>query len=586
MHNETPVVTISDGPLYREMGIIDGPTHSGFSFALRARLTLVGIVWFAGILLSGILFTQSGYAATFTVTRFDDIGIPDPRDATVCQPSNCTLREAINAANLTPGADTILVPAGIYQLKLFTTDAELQITDNVTIKKSNKGSGSTAVIDAGGATTVMRALDVLAGQTNLVNIGVRNGDPLGEIVAGGGTVAKGGGIRVRPGAKLTMTGGFVSDNIARGTGPGGGGGIYSEGTLTLSHVVVENNAVEVSFGAGINVAGAIAKINSSVIRHNSGGFGGGLRVARGGGVNFNSSLLQENTGFGGGVYVEACGVFHSGNSTISGNHSTGPGGAIRDAGGFVTFVSSTVTQNFAEGFGGGVALRAFVPNCTAQVELSHTILAGNVDNNGGVPNFRDTLDENLGSVIGNPFVSGGHNIIGDNTGSVSIDAVTPQAGDQVGVYTAPIDPGLAPLSFNGGPIVELLTHAFLPGSPAIDQSGVCTAFPNDQRGAPRNLGGPCDVGAYELVRCKGVVVNRVGTPGNDSFKNPAMRPTAGNDGILGLGGNDTLAGGPGNDALCGGSGNDTLDGGPGNDKCDGGPGTDTAKNCETKTGIP
>ena len=189
-------------------------------------------------------------------------------------------------------------------------------------------------------------------------------------------------------------------------------------------------------------------------------------------------------------------------------------------------------------------------------------------------------------MIANPFVSIGHNIIGDNTGSVSLSAVMPQTGDQVGVFTDPIDPGLAPLKFNGGPIVQLLTHSFLPGSPAINQGGVCTDFPNDQRGAPRNLGGPCDVGAYELIFCDGVVVNRVGTSGNDSFTNPAMAPTSGNDGILGLGGNDILAGGAGNDALCGGGGNDTLDGGPGNDKCDGGAGKDITKNCETKTGIP
>jgi CSLREA domain-containing protein len=579
MNNEALVVTISDEPSYRKTGIIGVPAHSGFSVVPRVKLNLVGMVSLVVVLLSGILFAQSGYAATFTVTRFDDIGIPDPRDATVCQPGNCTLREAINAANVTPGADNVLVPAGIYQLRRFTTDDELQITDDVTIRRSNLGSGSTAVIDAGGTTTSMRAFDIFAGKANLVDIGVRNGDP-----AAGSSVAKGGGIRVWPGASLIMTGGFVSNNIAPGTGPGGGGGIYSEGTLTLNRVVVENNVVENSFGAGINVAGAVTTFESSVIRHNSGGFGGGLSVA--GVVHFNSSLLQENTGFGGGVYVEPCAAFQSIDSTISGNHSTGPGGAIRDLGGVVFFLSSTVTQNFAAGFGGGVSLKAPIPSCPTQVTLSHTILAGNVDNNGGEPNYRDTLAEDLGSVIPNPFVSRGYNIIGDNTGSVSISAVTPQAGDQVGVYSAPIDPGLAPLSFNGGPIVKLLTHAFLPGSPAIDQSGVCTDFPNDQRGAPRNLGGPCDVGAYELVFCKGVVVNRVGTPGNDSFKNPAMQPTAGNDGILGLGGNDSLAGGAGNDALCGGNGNDTLDGGPGNDKCDGGPGMDTSRNCEAKTGIP
>ncbi len=222
IQNETPVVTIGDELSYRKTRTSGGFTHSGFSFPSRIGLNVIGIAWFVVLLLVHILFAQSGYAATFTVTRFDDIGIPDPRDASVCQPDNCTLREAINAANLTPGADTILVPAGTYQLRLFTTDAELQITDDVTIQNSNPSPGNTAIIDAGGATTAMRVLDVLAGQTNLVNIGVMNGELLEELVAGGGPVAKGGGIRVQPGASLTMTGGFVSNNIAMGTSPGDG----------------------------------------------------------------------------------------------------------------------------------------------------------------------------------------------------------------------------------------------------------------------------------------------------------------------------------------------------------------------------
>ena len=126
--------------------------------------------------LSGIGSGSICDAATFTVTRFDDIGIPDPRDAGVCQPGNCTLREAINAARPDPGQPiTIRVPAGLYQLKNFTTDNELQIVDEVTITKT--GSGSTAIVDAGGVATSMRAFDIFA-KANFVSIGVRNGHPL------------------------------------------------------------------------------------------------------------------------------------------------------------------------------------------------------------------------------------------------------------------------------------------------------------------------------------------------------------------------------------------------------------------------
>jgi hypothetical protein len=144
------------------------------------------------------------------------------------------------------------------------------------------------------------------------------------------------------------------------------------------------------------------------------------------------------------------------------------------------------------------------------------------------------------------------------------------------------------LSFNGGALVGLTTARLLTGSAAINGGapGQDECYPADARGVPRTLGGRCDIGAYELVTCHGVVVNRVGTDGDDSFTSPNMAPTRFADGILGLGGDDTLSGGLGNDALCGGAGNDHLDGGGGADVCDGGIGTDTATGCETTVAVP
>jgi len=68
----------------------------------------------------------------------------------------------------------------------------------------------------------------------------------------------------------------------------------------------------------------------------------------------------------------------------------------------------------------------------------------------------------------------------------------PATGDLVNV-----DPKLGPLADNGGPT---LTHALLPGSPAINHipAGDCVVT-RDQRGAFRPQGAGCDIGAYEYV---------------------------------------------------------------------------------------
>ncbi len=551
----------------------------------------------AASLLLGMSWAAVGQAATYTVTRFDD---RFPTHA--CIPGDCTLRDAILDANSTVpvGAHTILMPAGVYVLSIPGSngafEGDLDITTNVILKKT--GTGEAAIVDANGAVTADRAFEISGAEVTFESIGVRNGRPAPE--ADG--VARGGGIRVRSGAHLTMNNGFVSNNQALGTGNGGGGGIYNDGRLTLNKVVVENNQVELAFGAGINVtmSTAVAIIDNSVIRNNSGGFGGGLSVN--GPTYLSYSLLQGNLGFGGGAYVGFCGTFVATASTISGNHSDGPGGAIRTRNGTVLLVNATVTNNFAEGFGGGVAAKDDATGCLVEVVLTNTILAGNIDSNGGPPNYRDTIDENG---QGHIFRSQGYNLIGDATGSF----MQLGQGDKIGFFTAPLNPGLQPLAFNGGLMTSLMTHALLPNGPAVNagdaSSSSCQAYPpTDQRGAPRSMGGRCDIGAYELVRCKGVIVNRVGTAGNDSSSDPAMRPTSGNDGILGLGGNDVLDGGDGDDALCGGtgndtlrggngndilsgdSGNDTLSGGNGNDTCDGGIGTDAATGCEITSRIP
>lgn len=548
-------------------------------------------------------------AVTFRVTRFTD---PAPG---ACFVDDCSLREAVIAANGTVGADIIEAPAGIYSLNISgaigTSAGDLDITDDVEVKKV--GGGPVAMVDGSGALTQDRVWEISNGADVIFrNIGARDGVAPVPPGAADTDPRFGGGIRVNPGASLMMFGGNVTDNHAPNTASVGGG-IWVGGQLNLSRVVLQINETDFGFGGGIwTEAGGLTFVDKSVVRDNTSGFGGGF-AGQGLTVVTESLVRGNDAGLGGAFYV-AGGTFTVASSTITDNVTPDRGGAVRARNGSITFLNSTISENVAGVDGGAISAQDDAGAPPTSVSLTNTILGDNVDqdNAGSTGHKPDCYDQ-----TGGLFSSSGGNIVRDATGC----SIIPTTGDQIGSAGAPVDPGLFSLAFNGGPLPSSLTYALRPTSPALD-NGVGVCEPRDQRGVPRNRDNPCDTGAYARVLCNGVLVNRVGTAGDDSFRTPALKPTGGADGYLGLQGNDNLRGGGGNDALCGvegndrlfgltgsdiisggpgndheegGPGNDDLFGGPGNDdleggigtdSCDGGPGQDQATSCENQTGIP
>ena len=71
---------------------------------------------------------------------------------------------------------------------------------------------------------------------------------------------------------------------------------------------------------------------------------------------------------------------------------------------------------------------------------------------------------------------------------------------------------LGPLRNNGGPT---LTHALLPGSPAINAGD--TTLTTDQRGEPRPAGGADDIGAYEAQAASITIVKDAAPESDDLF---------------------------------------------------------------------
>jgi Ca2+-binding RTX toxin-like protein len=226
------------------------------------------------------------------------------------------------------------------------------------------------------------------------------------------------------------------------------------------------------------------------------------------------------------------------------------------------------------------------------LNVSNSIVANNTDES---PAAGDKAPDCAGTLT-----SQGYNLVRDTANCT----FTTSTGDLTGV-----DPLVGPLTDNGGPVS---TRALLSGSPAVGAgnpaapgaAGACAA--TDARGVPRSN---CDMGAYELVVCQQVAVNRIGTEGKDT-----LMGTSAADGFLALGGNDTVRGLGGRDGLClgngidlgaggggkdrllgergkdrlkGQGGNDRMVGGPGKDTCAGGPGKkDKARQCEETKSVP
>ena len=279
---------------------------------------------------------------------------------------------------------------------------------------------------------------------------------------------------VDAGARVKITG----LTVTRGSASVEGGGIDNAGELTLSNCAVLQNDVfqngSDTRGAGIYNSGSLSVRGCTVANNNvdiSGGPGRGAGIYNAGQMALSSSTVSGNsfTTFDGSTF--GAGVYNAGtltvdNSTLSGNGTSyfSDGGGIYNAG-CLRVLHSTITNNYAEERGGGI----FGP----VLEMRNTILAGN--------------DSSTGIDLSGTVANSGYNLIGNSQGGSGFSETD----------LLDLDPRLAPLQDNGGPT---LTHALLPGSPAIDAGENTGAPPYDQRGPgfPRIVNGIIDIGAYEV----------------------------------------------------------------------------------------
>ena len=399
--------------------------------------------------------SQAAGAAVITVNTTDDELNSD---------GDCSLREAIQAANTDgavdactagTGADTVVVPAGIYTLTLGT---QLGIYSDLTLTGAGKDSTIVqAAASPGDASQRVFLISDASTSVDLSDLTIRHGKGFG----GGGILNFG---------SLTLTNTDVTANIAEI-----GGGIWNrqKATLTMTNSSVTANTAsrEASAnGGGINNFGGTLVLNNSTVSGNmAGGIGGGI-------TNLISAVLTVT------------------NSTIAGNQAEFGGGIMNEiGGGTVTVSNSTINGNIANRTGGGGG----IVNNTGTIILINTIIANSTgsDCTRSVTSLGHNLDsDGTCALVATGDLSNTDPLLGplqDNGGSTfthallpsspAIDAGNPatpgsggnacEAADQRGVarpHRAACDIGAFELETTGP---DQLAHVQLDGSGSSDPDG-------------------------------------------------------------------------------------------------------------------
>lgn len=384
----------------------------------RTTVVMRRLATLAAIVLAMVaLAAPAAWANTFTVTT-----TANPIAIGPCDAADCTLMEAITAANNNAQDDTINFAAGVSgDIELSSTTGGFSIqTDTSRLTINGPGAG-VLVVDGNNAT---RAFGIASGAKATINgLTIKNGKAIAGDPNGGGISNSG---------TLTLNNSTVSDNTASFQG----GGIYSSGALTLNDSDVINNraghVVNCCNGGGIRNSGELT-LDSSTVSSNHAEFGGGGIYSIGSLLTLkNSTVVERNTArFGAGIYSvdtfftlndstvngnigeEGGGIYSTGTlelnrSTVI-NNQAGANLSIGNAGGIyyrgattLTLNDSTVSNNLTGGAGGGINITggtvtlngSTLSNNAAGLGLTNSGPGGGIYNLGGTVTLNDSTVDN------------------------------------------------------------------------------------------------------------------------------------------------------------------------------------------------
>ena len=401
----------------------------------------------AGIF-SFLAFTGTAEAATYLVAT-EDTGY-----GAVCNDlDNCTLIDAILAANANPGADTIV------------------ITGPWNIIYSNAYNGT------------YNALPVISDHLTIEGYGA-------EVSRDDASTEKFRLFETQNGVKFTIKDMVIRDGDLTGIGGGNGGCLLTRGPTTIQGTIVDGCAAE-RLGGGLYSSPQANGFQSPVVRIQESSFRSNHSGSQGGGISIHgnfypfgsamvkiedSALVLNSSSYAGGG-LELAGKLHVdvNNTTIGDNAAinTGGGGVVTNvpAPYTVKFTNVTVTGNYGPEAGG---IRNANPN---PFTIINSIVA---DNNDLVPNTDDSIFGAVTSGTHNVFIAG---------------EVVPAAGDLpvTNFYQLSGISGVG-LGIPGYEHYNIDDSA----SPAINGGDINLCASDDQHDVARD-DGTCDIGSVEYL---------------------------------------------------------------------------------------
>jgi len=387
-----------------------------------------------------------------TKNNFNDCLSP----ASACQTINMALSKAVDG-------DTIFVAPGTYP-------EQVLISKNISITGTG-AQPSAVVIDGQHQYQVLAAGCLACTKTiSVSNLTIQNGSAPSK-----GSFTGAAGVTVN-GATLTMSKVVIQNNAA---GPGTfglGGGIYISGTAaliisdsTITGNSTSNDATNGDFyngkGGGIYNNGSLNITSNVTISNNTSQFsGGGLYNAKGGHANIGGAIIENNRSSisgasnegGGGIY-SADTLLLQGGTTIKNNQAQDGGGLYST--GVTTLNGVTIDGNTAVSVGGGI-YQTYGQLTTRLTASNISIVNNQAELGGGIYNDFDMgsgavpalgyLQIEQSTIASNHAIGSGGGIFNGDQASMYLvnDTISNNAADGVGGGIATGQNGATGLALN------------------------------------------------------------------------------------------------------------------------------------------